>query len=914
MPDHVLLSTAPPPADADARSIGGKAFRLLTLCRSHPCIPRFLVLRAEMFDAFIATAGLSDWLAAEVAALRSAPDGEIAEIARRIQARVLEADLPAPMGETVERMCREFFEHPSPLAVRSSIVGEDSAAHSFAGIHDSVLGVRTPDELLRAVRAVWSSAFSARASTYRRHRGLAAAPIRPAVIVQELVPAVAAGVAFSRHPLAGRGDAILVESTWGLGADLVAGEVAGDRFLVDRRTLRVERELATKDRLLAYDPLRGGVERSDTPADRRDRSSLTDGQLADLARLVISIEARVGRAQDVEFCCDGAGRIRLLQARDVAPAPGIAARENHLVWDNANIAESYPGVTLPLTFSFIRRSYAIVYHCFAEIMGVAPSVIRANRRVYENLLGSIEGRVYYNLVNWYRALRLLPGFTHNRRFLEAMMGAAAPLVPDDRHDAPGWCRRWFVEFPALLRTTARSLWALSRVNRLTERFQRDFHRHSAEWERLDIGSMSPCRVRAEYERLEDALLWNWKAPIVGDFHLMIAYGLLKHACETWCGLAGLQTDLLRGMDDLESAAPAHHVLDLARLAADTPGLKELFLEHEARDLPGLVADRPPFVEFRRAFEAYVARYGFRCPEELKLESRSLRDEPERLYAILKNYLQVEKPGLYDSEAIKRRDSACRQAAERRAEEALSRLPGWFPRRIVFRLILKQARQGVRNREAMRFSRTRIFGLVREMFRSVGRSFAGSGLLDAPDDIFYLTVEEVWDSVKGAAVTTDLRGLVDVRRREYAAYRACTTPPANRFETYGVVSDGNHGRASAQPAGPPDRAHLLAGLGSCAGVVTGTVTCLHDPLDAEGVRGAIVAGQRLDAGWVTIFPLVRGLLMEHGNLLSHAAVVAREMGIPTIVSIPRLMSRLEDGMAVRMDGQAGTVEILSGPSA
>ncbi|MFN5706480.1 MAG: hypothetical protein ACK48X_00350, partial [Planctomycetota bacterium] len=411
--------------------------------------------------------------------------------------------------------------------------------------------------------------------------------------------------------------------------------------------------------------------------------------------LAIRLEQRFGRAQDLEFCCDQAGNTWLLQARDLtASSAPEAVRENHLVWDNSNIAESYSGITLPLTFSFIRRVYAIVYHCFAEVMGVSPQVIQTNRRVYENLLGSIEGRVYYNLKSWYRALSLLPGFGYNRRFLETMMGVSQSLALDERPRQTGWFGRWFFEFPALLRTLTRSLWTLSRVNRYTAQFQDNFQKHYAAWDQLDFAAMSPSQLHAQYERLEDALLWNWKAPIIGDFHLMIFYGLLKQFCDKWCGVPGLQTELLRGMGDLESAAPAHQLLELARQAASTPRLKELILRGRDQDLLESVAAEPVFSEFQRNFRTYVERYGFRCPEELKLESPSLRDEPERLFAILRNYLKLEKPDLYDSSAIRQRDLAARAAAELRAERALSQLPRWFPRKTIFRWVLNQARSGV----------------------------------------------------------------------------------------------------------------------------------------------------------------------------------------------------------------------------
>ena len=179
---------------------------------------------------------------------------------------------------------------------------------------------------------------------------------------------------------------------------------------------------------------------------------MTNQEVRTVARAGQTIERHFGRPQDVEYCFDANGRLFILQVRPVTrieeygPAAG-----NHLVWDNSNIIESYSGVTTPMTFSFIRRVYAIVYHCFAEVMGVSPEVIRANRQTYDNMLGMFHGRVYYNLKSWYRSLRMLPGFQYNSRFMESMMGLKEPLPMDDAPPSPGRLRRWFVELPALLR-------------------------------------------------------------------------------------------------------------------------------------------------------------------------------------------------------------------------------------------------------------------------------------------------------------------------------------------------------------------------------------------------------------------------------------------------------------------------------
>src|SRR6185503_10545701 len=167
---------------------------------------------------------------------------------------------------------------------------------------------------------------------------------------------------------------------------------------------------------------------------------------------------------------------------------------------------------------------------------------------------------------------------------------------------------------------------------------------------------------------------------------------------------------------------------------------------------------------------------------------SLRDRPHLVYQVLRNYLALDDPAALDVSAMEAREQALRRGAEQRAFGAL----GWLsPRRLLFRRVLAGARRGVKNRENMRFARTRIYGLVRELLRACGKKLAAEGLLSDPEDVFYLTVDELWDFVRGTATCTDLAGLARVRQAEFARYRAGELArPDDRFDTFGMAYHKN----------------------------------------------------------------------------------------------------------------------------
>ncbi len=770
------------------------------------------------------------------------------------------------------------------FAVRSSAVGEDAAGASFAGIHESLLYVR-PHEIPDAIRTVRASARSERALAYRREHDIPFDDRPMPVIVQQMIDSVASGVVFTANPTTQDVHEIVISSLFGLGEGLVSQGFDADTYVVKKNDLTIVAELAEKTDAIVQAP--GGGTMPVPVADPK-APSLTDDQVRELARASLAIEQAFGRPQDIEFAFD-AGGLWILQTRPITTIDEYGpAAANRILWDNSNIVESFSGVTSPMTFSVIRRAYTIVYRQFAKVMGIPDAVVDEHKFVFENMLGLFRGQVFYNLLNWYALVRLFPGYEQNKRFMESMMGVregvAAGFGPPDPS------RRAVARRYTMIPLFARMLRNFSRIDTLTSEFQANFKQHYDRWSRSDFEALKPHELMHLYFEFEDRVLWSWRAPIINDFFVMIFYGTLKKLAASWCRDESLQNDLLAGEGDIESAEPAKMLLRLAEVARPNAPLRAAI---EAGDL--VLARRHP--EFARELDRYLDLYGFRCMNELKLEESSLRDRPEIVLTFIRNYL------VNDVRPQDEREAQIRVDAERRAFGSLSPL-----RRAVFRFVLKRARIGVRNRENMRFARTRIFGLVREVVRAMGRRMAEEGVLDAADDVFHLGLEELWDYVKGTALTSDLRGLAALRRKEFGEYRA--SPEIDeRFETFGMAYHRNRFRSPAGAAGSQPADGTLKGTPCSPGRVTRAVKVLQSPNDDLRLNGEILVAARTDPGWVPLYPSISGLLIERGSILSHSAIVAREMGIPTIVGIRGLTNLVRTDDVVSMDGSTGVVEIV-----
>jgi len=281
--------------DVETARVGGKGASLNRLARAGFRIPPGFCLTTDAFAAHAATVPGFDHVHEEPAALldEATRFALVAAMLGGPLSPAVEAALAAPL----DRLAGLAFGDrgaPSMLAVRSSAVAEDGASASFAGLHDTELGLSV-HEVAPAVLRCWSSLWSDRAVGYRARRGLALDGGAMAVVVQALVPALAAAVAFTRHPVTGRSDQILINAVPGLGEEMVAGTVTPDTIVVDKA-----------DRAVV----------DFTAGDSGGGRALADDVLDSLVALCLGVERAFGAAVDIE-AAHAADGWYLLQARPI---------------------------------------------------------------------------------------------------------------------------------------------------------------------------------------------------------------------------------------------------------------------------------------------------------------------------------------------------------------------------------------------------------------------------------------------------------------------------------------------------------------------------------------------------------------------------------------------------------------------
>lgn len=874
---------------------GGKGYNLYRLTRAGVPVPAWVVVGRDHFQKFIESPSVAVPLNGILEGFHqgrlSAQDTE-----DRVKELFEKQTLSEALADTI-RHALTTEQIIGKVSVRSSAADEDSLSHSFAGQLSSFLYIEKLESILRSIKLCWASGYSARGLAYRKENSLSVDKIQVAVVIQQMIDPDKSGVLFTCDPVKQSLDHYVVSSVYGVGEGLVSGALDADSFWLKAESGEMtESAIVNKKTKFSTLPALGLVPQ-DVPPHLQDKSSLNNRELGQLHRLAKKIHQQWNRPQDIEWAISG-DKVWILQTRPVTNLETQLVGYPHL-WDNSNIVESYGGITSPLSFSFALRNYRAVYIQFCEVLGVPSEIIKDMESYLGFMLGHLRGRVYYNLFNWYKLVGILPGFQNNREFMETMMGVSQALNPEiaDRiQPHPSWktlLGRWRKAV-----TGVHFIIYHFRIQSIVDQFLKKFHRDYDYYRKMPFADLRGDQLLNIYLELERKMLGQWKAPIINDFLCMVHFGLLRKLTKSWLSDLdqNIQNDLMAGEGGLESAEPTKVALQLAFEAQRDAELERLILDGDPALLLEIL-NQSRFSEFYKKVQSYIDRFGFRCMSEMKLEETDLVSDASYLFVILKNYLKKGKVQLHDDS----REKALRARAE---ELVADHLPDF--KKKVFFWVLKHARKAVKNRENTRFTRTRIYGVARVIFRVMGEDLAAQGILEHPRDIFWLTIEEIIGLYNGTLSAPVLKQFVGLRKAEFENY---AEDPDPRIMTRGPVYFKNPLNAPSELSEVLEEGVDLKGLPCCPGVVEGTVKVILNPTDNLELNGEILVTARTDPGWVPLYPSISGLLVERGSLLSHSAIVAREMGIPAVVSIPQLTKTLKTGMRVRLDGKKGTIQIL-----
>ncbi|HEY1920546.1 MAG TPA: PEP/pyruvate-binding domain-containing protein [Streptosporangiaceae bacterium] len=859
-----------------AAQLGGKAANLDRLIRERLPVPPAFCITSGALRRFLEQTGLT----AEI------PGADH----RTIRAMIAGRRIPAGIAEEILTAYADLGR--PAVAVRSSALGEDSAEHSFAGQHDTVLDVRGDAAVLDAVKTCWASLWSDRAAAYR-HPGHQAQAM--AVIVQAMVPAEVSGVLFTVDPVGGRPHRLVVEACHGLGEGLVSGRVSSDSFVLDDRSGEViEEHVRYKvTRCTMAGPGRTGLAKVDAPA--RGAPCLTRPQLRQLGQFATQIRDCFGGEQDIEWSLAD-GQLWILQARPITTRPAgtvpsspyiepqIESVQQGTLWSRMDIGEIFVGQMTPLGLSFARHHQRHVHGDCAAAVGTR------DRGDFVGYMGYLQGHVYLNVsYTAYLLGQCLP--TRDQSHFTSRFVSEEVSLEDYRNPFgafPGGRAAWRETLHWIKITGTELVRMKRRAHAMTQARLQEFDRVR----RIDFTRLSRAELHSELSRY----LVHYHDMHVGYMPYYInafsAYGLLTELCVKWLGDAGenLQNRIKTDMSGLRTVASAREIWQLAQAAAKKPKVLRIIRETPLEGIEtALRADRAGRAFWDRHMEQFLRINGVRGHQEMELTHPRWVDDPSYIFQMIRRYAgQGSAPG--PARAVSRVD----------AGELLATLPR--AKRRVLKQVLWLYTTCSELREVARMAMITSLWMIRKVVYELGRRLTDEGILQDPGEVAYLELDDIRAYLGGTAPAGEIftRAKIDRARRLHDYQRRLPEPPLS------FIGEYDPRRAAA---GTADGDGIL-GVPASPGRVVARARIVEDLVwqADEFQDGEILVTRYTDASWTPLFAIAAGVVTDIGSMLSHSSIVAREFGVPSVVNTKNATQRINTGDLIVVDGDAGTVEI------
>lgn len=863
--------------DLGISQVGGKAANLASLSKAGMNVPRGIVVVTGAYDAYLDRLGLKEKISSRLSELDRLDGGGLSVCSSEIR-KLLEAEPTDPeLSQNIVRELRRY--DPETLwAVRSSAVSEDLPNASFAGQQDSFLCIRT-DEVPTYVRKCWASYWNERAIAYRCDAGIDHFFGGIAVVVQEMVPSDCSGIMFTFDPVSGAEDRIIIESAWGLGESIASGMVTPDRFIVDKKTLEiVDRALSSKTRAIYLQNGRKSVVELD--AEKGSLPSLNDEQLRRIAHAGLRIERLFGGPQDIEWAIAD-GVLYILQSRPIT----VQTRTDGALWTRAYGDEYWADATSPLFFSLLGEYLTeYVNHEGARIMGY-------RELTGTELLKLHKSHVYFNTEVLEKIFTYNPRFSRTKELLsyfperdQARIATAPTKVLD----------RLIAELRVALLDPDGMIF---RTDKAYKAWAERFLSFLEEFDALDLRKVSDQQLQNAFMRLERAYLKHYR---------LIRYGMVTHSIGTnlilrkwltdWLGDTSgtLYSKLVSGLPDNKTVETNAAIARLADAARDDQVVKSALLSMPADGFLDRLNSDGDFKGFAAEFKQFLAQYGHRSHTREILFPR-WADDPRMVLDILRTL--VAGSDRLDVGAVEEQRAAERMRTEEEVMRKIGRMRHGFLRKVLFRTVLRYAQTYLAFRENQRFYLDHQIARQRRIFLEYGRRLTERGVFASPDDVFFLSKDEMFDVVKNPR--KDIAATVRRRREEFERYR--NSLPAKFLRGTAEFDD--------EAVALNDRL-TLTGTAASPGKFTGYARVVKSIDYLKDVRQSeILVALNTDPGWTAVFPKLGGVVTETGGILSHGAVVAREYGIPAVTAVKNATGVLKTGQRIMVDGNTGVVRIV-----
>lgn len=834
---------------------GGKAVRLALVEKNGILVPKAYALSGELFQALVYKTISLDERIPYIIKRRDKSKLHQDSFAE-VRAKIKRIEFPQHI---IRSLFKVFNELRRPLIVRSSSTIEDRFNFSAAGMQDSISGITEEEELINSIKQIWASLWTPRVISYLQRIGYNGGDPLMGIIIQEMVKPKVAGVLFTKNPVTEE-EEYIINVVEGGGEKLSAGKVIPENIIIEKGSLKIKERVGGEDGFI-----------------------LDDSYLKELICTASTVESIFQKPQDIEWVIDEREELYIVQTRDITTKKGTIRSEPYhpafQVWSNLNVGEALAGVATPLTWSVALKFSELG---FKEAFGSLGCTIPDNAQ----FVGNFYGRIYLNLTQIMLVIRQIP-FIKVKYLME--LGGGITLEEAKRLleqlEQPYGSIKFWVRLPLVLTQLLKDFLFIDKEVTTYENSFQDFR---LKMKLIELDSLSPEQLFKSFKELERWLNTIGLLMLKVSTQAILFYLLLRQFLYFSLNEKDehIITELIGGIEELESAAPGIALWHIAQEILQDKRCVEFFLRTDPKKIN---LNNIPSYRIRHELEQFFKAYGYRCVKEGEIASPRWEEEPWTIYLLLKKNL----------EAIK--DSPIKSIETRinKRNHIMKELKGsfsgvkWSLFSNIYELFVKYTRY----RERMRARVTELLYYYRLFVFAVARKYS-----IPENDIFMLSIDEIIELLKNRSKRRNLDEIIKIRKQQYLRDISLPDPPDIFIGTPDIKYLKEASKFSSK---------ILHGIGVSSGRIEGKARVLSSIEEMEKVeKGEILILPSADVGWTPIFIIAGGVIMEKGGMLSHASIVIREFGIPSIVNVPHITKIVKTGQKLIMDGSTGEIIIIS----
>jgi phosphohistidine swiveling domain-containing protein len=835
---------------ATLESVGGKGASLSKLVNANfPCPGGFHVT-VHAYHLFVESNDILPFIINSLDQIGLSDTERLDAASQAIRERFEKGNMPDDIAQAISTAYLQIMGPEISVAVRSSATAEDLPEASFAGQQSTYLNIKSQEELLIAVKKCWASLWTTRAISYRIRQGIAPQSVALAIVVQQMVPADAAGILFTANPVDGNRDQILINASWGLGESIVGGFVTPDTITVEKSSGKLLHYTVAEKKVETV-PVNGGTEEIPVSAKRRLTPVLNKSEIKKLVDLGQQIEEYYQLPMDIEWASSD-GQFSILQARPITALPDTGL-------------ETFEGWNLP------AGAYAAMRNNIVELMAdpLTPLFKTQGLAAVNRSMGKL-------LIGFLGSQEVMPGELIIPVNEYAYYNGSVRFIPIMKIvlDTPGIMRRMFS----------------GAVERWTEVGRPKYIQTVNHWSTSDWKAMSSLELLEAVDQLTEAAVDAYGSLVSGvipaawitEAMFTFVYRFLKSENDPPA------PNFLMGFDSLPIQAEKS-LFDIAAWVQENASLAGYLDQTPADSLvPDLQRINPPagideslWQEWQALFQEHLDRFGHMI-YNLDFGNPVPADDPAPLLEALKLFARGNGINPYQ------RQIATTERREQAVEGMKNRLHGYRLR--IFEKNLERAQRYAPLREDGLADVGLSYPLIRQMLAEVGRRLTSGGVLEHAGDIYWL----------------ELADTVNQRRVRWQSANMLTPPMMlPQLKVFGFdlmsIKTGRKQRGGADS---------LKGVGASPGVITAPASVLSGPEDFSKMEtGNVLVASITTPAWTPLFARASAVVTDIGGPLSHGSIVAREYGIPAVLGTESATKHISDGQQITVDGNKGLVTLL-----